>query len=67
MIYIRITNEEPTPQTAAALIHELCYSNKDYLNAAFIIAGWDKYNGGSVYVIPLGGTLYRAPYTITGN
>jgi 20S proteasome subunit beta 1 len=30
-------------------------------------AGWDKHDGGSVYAIPLGGTLLKVPYTIGGS
>ena len=35
--------------------------------AGIIVAGWDKYDGGSVYNIPLGGSLHRAPYAIGGS
>jgi 20S proteasome subunit beta 1 len=31
-----------------------------------IVAGWDKYDGGSVYGIPLGGTLLRLPFSSGG-
>jgi hypothetical protein len=29
--------------------------------------GWDQHDGGSVYAIPLGGTLLKVPYTIGGS
>jgi 20S proteasome subunit beta 1 len=32
-----------------------------------IVAGWDKYDGGSVYGIPLGGTLLRLPFSSGGS
>jgi 20S proteasome subunit beta 1 len=35
--------------------------------AGIIVAGWDKYEGGSVYNIPLGGSLHRSPYAIGGS
>jgi 20S proteasome alpha/beta subunit len=30
-------------------------------------AGWDTHDGGSVYAIPLGGTLLKVPYSIGGS
>jgi 20S proteasome subunit beta 1 len=53
--------------TAANLFRKLCYENKEQLMAGVIVAGWDKYNGGSVYNIPLGGSLHRSPYAIGGS
>ncbi|CAG8486785.1 18822_t:CDS:2, partial [Gigaspora rosea] len=60
-------NEPPSVQTAAALFHELCYQNKDHLLAGIICAGWDKHNGGTIYTIPLGGSIHRQPFTIGGS
>jgi 20S proteasome subunit beta 1 len=38
------------------------------LQAGLIVAGWDKYDGGSVYGIPLGGTLIsKLPFAIGMN
>lgn len=34
--------------------------------AGIIVAGWDKYRGGSVYNIPLGGSLHKQPFAIGG-
>ncbi|RHZ52100.1 hypothetical protein Glove_465g65 [Diversispora epigaea] len=62
-----IVNEEPTTLTAAELMRELNYNNKEVLSAAFIVAGWDKHSGGNVYILPLGGTLHKAPFAITGS
>lgn len=53
--------------TAANLAMQLAYNNKNALQAGLIIAGWDKHNGGSVYAIPLGGTLLKVPYSIGGS
>ncbi|WIA18424.1 hypothetical protein OEZ85_009884 [Tetradesmus obliquus] len=53
--------------TAANLAMQLSYNNKNMLQAGLIIAGWDKQGGGSVYAIPLGGTLLKVPYTIGGS
>lgn len=46
-------------QTAANLAMQLAYNNKNMLQAGLIIAGWDQHKGGSVYAIPLGGTLLK--------
>eukprot|EP00882_Tetradesmus_deserticola_P004373 GHRQ01004617.1.p1 GENE.GHRQ01004617.1~~GHRQ01004617.1.p1 ORF type:complete len:223 (+),score=66.37 GHRQ01004617.1:487-1155(+) len=53
--------------TAANLAMQLSYNNKNNLQAGLIIAGWDKQEGGSVYAIPLGGTLLKVPYSIGGS
>jgi 20S proteasome subunit beta 1 len=45
--------------TAANLAMQLAYNNKNALQAGLIIAGWDQHKGGSVYAIPLGGTLLK--------
>jgi 20S proteasome subunit beta 1 len=54
-------------ETAAVLFKNLCYNNKDRLSAGIIVAGWDKYEGGSVYNIPLGGSLHKQPFAIGGS
>jgi 20S proteasome subunit beta 1 len=59
--------ERPTVQTAAVLFKNLCYQNKDQLQAGIIVAGWDKYEGGTVYNIPLGGSLHKQPFAIGGS
>lgn len=35
--------------------------------AGIIVAGWDDKDGPSVYNIPLGGSLHKAPFAIGGN
>lgn len=52
---------------AASLFQELCYQNKDGLSAGIIVGGWDKENGGSVWNVPLGGSLHRQPFAIGGS
>ncbi|KAL9555032.1 Proteasome subunit beta type-6 [Mucor bainieri] len=60
-------NEAPSVHTASALFQEMCYQNKDNLSAGIIVAGWDKTDGPSVYNIPLGGSLHKAPFAIGGS
>jgi 20S proteasome subunit beta 1 len=59
-------NDHPSVHTAANVFKKLCYNNKDNLMAGIIVAGWDKRDGGSVYNIPLGGSLHKQPYAIGG-
>ena len=48
-------NQAVAVKTAAALFQQICYENKDRLMAGIIVGGWDPYEKGSVYSIPLGG------------
>lgn len=57
----------PKVHTAASLFQDLVYKNKDGLSAGIIVAGWDKYDGPSVYSIPLGGSLHKQPFAIGGS
>ena len=41
----------------------LCLA-QNMLQAGLIVAGWDKREGGSVYALPLGGTLIKVPFSI---
>lgn len=66
-MYTAQNGQLPTTQVAASLFQELCYTNKDALSAGIICAGYDKKNGGSVYSIPLGGSLHKQEYAIAGS
>jgi len=57
----------PLVKTAAALFQELCYNNKDRLQASIICAGWDPKDGGQVFALPLGGALVRQDWAIGGS
>lgn len=57
----------PLVKTAATLFKTVCYNNKDRLMASIICAGWDKKNGGSVFSIPLGGTLMQEDFAVGGS
>ena len=37
---------------------------QNMLQAGLIVAGWDKREGGSVFALPLGGTLIKVPFSI---
>ncbi|GBG00058.1 proteasome subunit beta type-6 [Raphidocelis subcapitata] len=53
-------------ETAAMMAMQMAYGNKNALQAGLIVAGFDA-DGGSVYAIPLGGTLLRVPFAIGGS
>lgn len=36
------------------------------LQTGLIVGGWDKYEGGKIYGIPLGGTIIEQPFAIGG-
>ncbi|KAM9838529.1 proteasome 20S subunit beta 12 [Aulostomus maculatus] len=57
----------PLVIAAASVLKELCYRNKEELQAGFITAGWDSKEGPQVYVVSLGGMLVRQPVTIGGS
>jgi 20S proteasome subunit beta 1 len=59
--------EAPTVLVAASVFEKICYGNKDALSAGIIVAGWDKEVGPSVYNIPLGGGIFRQPWSIGGK
>ena len=59
--------EAPEVHTAATFFQKLCYDNKNNLSAGIIVGGWDKFNGGSVYCIPLGGSMVKQKFAIGGS
>ncbi|XP_075475098.1 proteasome subunit beta type-6 [Primulina tabacum] len=56
-----------TVKVAANLIRLFSYNNKDMLQTGLIVGGWDKYEGGKIYGVPLGGTILDLPFTIGGS
>ncbi|XP_069055120.1 proteasome 20S subunit beta 12 [Lepisosteus oculatus] len=59
--------EPPLVKAAASVMRELCYKNKEDLQAGFITAGWDRRKGPQVYSVSLGGMLLSQPFTIGGS
>jgi len=66
-LYSSELGEEPEVSTAANIFKQLCYYNKNHLSASIIVGGWDKYKGGQVFTIPLGGALVQQPFAIGGS
>mmetsp|Transcript_16387 Transcript_16387/g.53529 ORF Transcript_16387/g.53529 Transcript_16387/m.53529 type:complete len:240 (+) Transcript_16387:78-797(+) len=54
-------------KTAAQMVMQISYQNKNALEAGMIVAGWDEVEGGVIYGIPLGGSLIKSPFTIGGS
>jgi len=48
-------------------MRKICYENKDNLMAGLIVGGWDPYDGGQVFEIPLGGTLMPQKFAVGGS
>ena len=60
-------DEAPRVKTAAELVSGFIYPNKNYLMASMIVAGYDKYDKGSIYALSLGGTMAQQKWTISGS
>lgn len=39
---------------------------QNFLQTGMIVGGWDKYEGGKIYGVPLGGTIIEQPFAIGG-
>jgi 20S proteasome subunit beta 1 len=57
----------PSVKTAAQIFKDICYTNKDRLLAGIIVGGWDPENGGSIWSLPLGGTLNKQAFAVGGS
>ena len=66
-MYATAHGERPPVHTVASLFQTVCYENKDQLSAGIIVAGWDEHEGGQVYNVPLGGGIFRQPWSIGGE
>jgi 20S proteasome subunit beta 1 len=60
-------NRLPKVKTCATIMKNIAYGNKDKLMAGLIVGGWDPYEGGQIYEIPLGGTIVKQNYAIGGS
>jgi 20S proteasome subunit beta 1 len=57
----------PKVKTAATLMAKITYNNKDRMQAGLICGGWDPYDGGQIFEIPLGGTLVPQKFAVGGS
>lgn len=56
-----------TVKEAAMAFRQYCYTYRDRLMAGIIVAGWDQFEGGQVYRVPLGGLVKRQEISIGGS
>lgn len=61
------TGRLPRVKTAANMARTIGYQNKDQLMAGMIVAGWDPVDKGTVWSIPMGGTLIKQDYAVGGS
>ena len=54
-------------KTAAHLLMNMAYGNKDRLQAGCIVAGWDPVEGPAVYNITIGGSLLKMDFATGGS
>eukprot|EP00842_Homolaphlyctis_polyrhiza_P000038 jgi/Hompol1/1034/HPOL_004214-RA len=66
-LYTITEGREPPVSVAATLFQSTIYKYKDQLMAGVIVAGWDPVEGPAVYTVPLGGSLHKRPFTISGS
>lgn len=52
---------------AAKLFQDMCYQYRDDMSAGIIVAGYDPFEGGQVYSIPLGGMMVRQKLATGGS
>ncbi|GJM98823.1 hypothetical protein PR202_ga15864 [Eleusine coracana subsp. coracana] len=45
----------------------VCRSGSNMLQAGMIVGGWDKYEGGQIFSVPLGGTILKQSFAIGGS
>lgn len=64
---LTLDDSKPTVSAGANLCAAINYNNKDMLMAGMIVAGWDKYEGGVVYALPIGGSMVKVPYAVEGS
>eukprot|EP01023_Acetabularia_acetabulum_P047915 TRINITY_DN5052_c0_g1_i8.p2 TRINITY_DN5052_c0_g1~~TRINITY_DN5052_c0_g1_i8.p2 ORF type:complete len:216 (-),score=44.04 TRINITY_DN5052_c0_g1_i8:390-1037(-) len=57
----------PPVTTIARFVQQLSYNNKNNLKAGLIVGGWDEKSGGQVFSIPMGGTMTKVPFAISGS
>lgn len=61
-----LEHDQTRVDVVANLVSDIVYQNKQ-LSAGIIVAGVDAQDGGSVYSIPLGGSLHKQPFAIGGS
>ena len=64
---LELGGELPQVETAARIARMFIYNNKDFIQGAFIVSGWDPIGGYQVYEVTIGGTLSKKSFVIAGK
>eukprot|EP00803_Ostreobium_quekettii_P006450 evm.model.scf_1834EXC.2 EVM.evm.TU.scf_1834EXC.2 scf_1834EXC:4953-8167(-) len=62
-----LVGEKPAVRTVANIAMMMAYNNKDNLEGALIVAGWDVHEGAQVYGISYGASLVQMPWALDGS
>uniref|UniRef100_A0A0N4Z791 Proteasome subunit beta n=1 Tax=Parastrongyloides trichosuri TaxID=131310 RepID=A0A0N4Z791_PARTI len=62
-----INRKEPTVRDCGWEFKKILFNYREQLSASIIIAGWDEYEGGQIYTVPLGGLVTRQSVTASGS
>ncbi|XP_028238871.1 uncharacterized protein LOC114417965 [Glycine soja] len=54
-------------QSGVVITEKFSPSTTNFLETGLIVGGWDKYEGGQIYGVPLGGTIVQQPFAIGGS
>ena len=63
---IELDSQYPRVKTAAKLVSNLIYQNQGLISS-LIMGGYDDVDGYQVYVIPLGGSVFRKDLATAGS
>lgn len=58
---------EPSVLGAANSFRDISYNYREQITAGFIVGGWDRWKGGQVYTVNIGGMLSRGQVAIGGS
>ena len=54
-------------ESAASIMREIIYSNKNYLSASMICSGWDPYKGYQIYQVNSSGYFETGNWAMSGS
>lgn len=69
--YIDVQSNEmgglPPVKSAANIMKEIIYSNRNYLSASMICSGWDPYEGYQIFKVNQTGFKQEGDYAVSGS
>jgi 20S proteasome subunit beta 1 len=57
----------PPVESAASVMREIIYSNKNSLSASMICSGWDPYKGYQIYQVNSSGYFEQGEWALSGS